>query len=162
MALIKCSECNKDVSDKATSCPHCGHPINSRKYLSKYSTKQIAIGSIVAVILYFCIYVAFDKFQEAPKGIEMSEQESQHFNWWEYTDGNRCVPISMRTPGLETPYDIQRFFINRGYTCKLIVKDEFKLEGDKSGRSDTYIFAIGATSKYGCENFVRRHHFSIN
>ncbi|MGC9602979.1 MAG: zinc-ribbon domain-containing protein [Minisyncoccia bacterium] len=28
MALIKCSECGKDVSDKAHSCPNCGHPIN--------------------------------------------------------------------------------------------------------------------------------------
>ncbi len=28
MALIKCPECNKDVSDKASACPHCGFPIN--------------------------------------------------------------------------------------------------------------------------------------
>ncbi|MES2006955.1 MAG: zinc-ribbon domain-containing protein [Patescibacteria group bacterium] len=27
MALIKCSECGKDVSDKAVSCPFCGNPI---------------------------------------------------------------------------------------------------------------------------------------
>ena len=27
MALIKCSECGKDVSDKASSCPNCGNPI---------------------------------------------------------------------------------------------------------------------------------------
>jgi hypothetical protein len=27
MALINCPECNKDVSDKASSCPFCGHPI---------------------------------------------------------------------------------------------------------------------------------------
>ena len=26
MALIKCSECGKDVSDKATACPNCGAP----------------------------------------------------------------------------------------------------------------------------------------
>ncbi|MGI2021694.1 zinc-ribbon domain-containing protein [Shewanella glacialipiscicola] len=29
MALIKCSECSHDVSDKATSCPKCGAPILS-------------------------------------------------------------------------------------------------------------------------------------
>lgn len=28
MSLIKCSECGKDVSDKAASCPNCGNPIN--------------------------------------------------------------------------------------------------------------------------------------
>ena len=27
MALINCSECKKEVSDKAASCPHCGAPI---------------------------------------------------------------------------------------------------------------------------------------
>ena len=27
MSLIKCSECNHDVSDKAESCPNCGFPI---------------------------------------------------------------------------------------------------------------------------------------
>lgn len=29
MALIKCPECNKEVSDKAVSCPNCGLPLNS-------------------------------------------------------------------------------------------------------------------------------------
>lgn len=29
MALIKCSECGKEVSDKAISCPNCGYPIQS-------------------------------------------------------------------------------------------------------------------------------------
>lgn len=28
MALIKCSECGQIISDKATSCPKCGNPIN--------------------------------------------------------------------------------------------------------------------------------------
>lgn len=27
MALIKCPECNKEISDKAESCPHCGFPL---------------------------------------------------------------------------------------------------------------------------------------
>ena len=27
MALIKCPECGKDVSDKATACIHCGYPL---------------------------------------------------------------------------------------------------------------------------------------
>ncbi len=28
MALIKCSECGKDVSDKAPACPNCGNPLS--------------------------------------------------------------------------------------------------------------------------------------
>lgn len=28
MALINCPECNKQISDKAYACPHCGYPIS--------------------------------------------------------------------------------------------------------------------------------------
>lgn len=31
MALVKCVECGKEVSDKAKSCPNCGCPINEKK-----------------------------------------------------------------------------------------------------------------------------------
>ncbi len=31
MALILCKECNREISDKAESCPHCGCPVNERK-----------------------------------------------------------------------------------------------------------------------------------
>ena len=29
MALIKCPECGRDISDKAQSCPACGYPVIS-------------------------------------------------------------------------------------------------------------------------------------
>ena len=29
MALIRCPECNREISDKATACPGCGYPLNS-------------------------------------------------------------------------------------------------------------------------------------
>ncbi|AZI21523.1 zinc-ribbon domain-containing protein [Chryseobacterium taklimakanense] len=29
MALINCTECNKEISDKALTCPYCGNPIVS-------------------------------------------------------------------------------------------------------------------------------------
>lgn len=35
MALINCPECNKEISDKAASCPNCGCPINSPATSSK-------------------------------------------------------------------------------------------------------------------------------
>ena len=28
MALIKCPECGKEISDKATNCIHCGYPLS--------------------------------------------------------------------------------------------------------------------------------------
>ncbi len=34
MALIKCSECGKEVSEKAATCPNCGAPIASGQEIS--------------------------------------------------------------------------------------------------------------------------------
>ncbi len=42
MALIKCPECGKQVSDKASSCPQCGCPISS-SVASKPTTAQIRV-----------------------------------------------------------------------------------------------------------------------
>ena len=30
MALIKCPECGKEISDKASACPNCGCPVDYR------------------------------------------------------------------------------------------------------------------------------------
>ena len=30
MALIKCPECQLQVSDKAITCPHCGYPLDTK------------------------------------------------------------------------------------------------------------------------------------
>ncbi|MFH1092849.1 MAG: hypothetical protein V1739_01685 [Candidatus Omnitrophota bacterium] len=31
MALIKCVECKTDISEKASACPNCGHPLSGRE-----------------------------------------------------------------------------------------------------------------------------------
>lgn len=36
MALIKCPECGKDISDKATACPNCGNPMNQQIQQEEY------------------------------------------------------------------------------------------------------------------------------
>ena len=86
MALIKCPECGKDVSDKSIACPSCGYPIvsmvNSKEDKSKEdkpeekkleihqkkSTKNIVIGAIataviiaIACIYFFAVKIPRDK-----------------------------------------------------------------------------------------------------
>ena len=54
MALINCSECNKEISDKATNCPHCGNPINEQKpiiVIKDYKSKAKAF-TIAGVIVF--------------------------------------------------------------------------------------------------------------
>ena len=48
MALIRCKECGKEISDKADMCPRCGYKINSKKEIVK--SNQIRAGSIVSLI----------------------------------------------------------------------------------------------------------------
>lgn len=51
MALIKCPECGKEISDKAASCPNCGYEsFKKKKKITKKSA--VIIGVIVAVIVF--------------------------------------------------------------------------------------------------------------
>ena len=50
MALIKCSECDKEVSSKAVNCPSCGNPIKKEKKKSGGCLKLfilIFLGALV-------------------------------------------------------------------------------------------------------------------
>ncbi len=44
MALIKCPECEKDVSTEAVTCPHCGYPLKKDETNEpKYEQKTIKL-----------------------------------------------------------------------------------------------------------------------
>jgi len=54
MALIKCSECHKDVSDKAPACPNCGNPlINPEENIItiQQTHKRWKLWKLIAVFL---------------------------------------------------------------------------------------------------------------
>lgn len=66
MSLIKCPECGKEISDKATVCIHCGYPIKEEtdKINIEQNTKKIFV--------YMCMssecsnpFKEFDKYQGA-------------------------------------------------------------------------------------------------
>lgn len=69
MALIKCPECGKDVSDQAEKCPNCGHPINGtavhpdvsdrENHASQGNRKKVLIGLVVAVVVVIVAAVAY-------------------------------------------------------------------------------------------------------
>jgi hypothetical protein len=49
MALIQCSECNKEISDQAISCPGCGSPIALRRPAVRAGKRWEAIGAIMVI-----------------------------------------------------------------------------------------------------------------
>ncbi len=63
MALIKCSECGKEISDKATSCIHCGKKLNVKKDSIEKPRKKskkksiLIIGSVLLAIVIIGITI---------------------------------------------------------------------------------------------------------
>ncbi len=58
MALIKCPECDKEISDKATCCPNCGNPLiidNNEKIQQKNHKKLIVLISLLVVVAILSI-----------------------------------------------------------------------------------------------------------
>lgn len=55
MALIKCPECGKEVSDKAKTCPNCGCPID--RFLDK---RDFQTYTLIAYLLFLFFLVFHD------------------------------------------------------------------------------------------------------
>ena len=97
MALIKCPECNREISDKAGKCPHCGYPIDEMKKEEKkvtgqqkepvpsekkdvkhFSKKIIAIGAVIVVLVIACIagyYIMTADARNYKAAVELYEDE---------------------------------------------------------------------------------------
>ena len=55
MALIKCNECGKEISDTLNTCPNCGIEIKTKKNVVKDNNKRfdiLEIGIIIALSLF--------------------------------------------------------------------------------------------------------------
>ena len=66
MAMIKCPECGKEISNLANSCPNCGVPIRSYTQKSRGSSPVakalkvlFGLGAIVLVIMGVAVHAGF-------------------------------------------------------------------------------------------------------
>ena len=58
MAIIKCPECGREVSDQAKQCPHCGNIISKGSIF--YTS--IVVGAVIALLGIFTgLYIAHDR-----------------------------------------------------------------------------------------------------
>ncbi|MEJ5031955.1 zinc ribbon domain-containing protein [Comamonas sp. MYb21] len=48
MALINCNECGKQISDQASSCPHCGAPVAGNPAAPSVAAPSVAATSLAA------------------------------------------------------------------------------------------------------------------
>ena len=66
MALIKCNECKKEISDSAKQCPHCG-----------YKKKKIGFFWPIIMILIIIGYFGEDEITKNSKE-EKTEKKNNH------------------------------------------------------------------------------------
>ena len=75
MALIKCPDCGRDISDTAVSCPNCGHPINiinqasQKPVVIEKTSKQWKIVKLVSVIVFIIGIMVFFGNYDDKKGM---------------------------------------------------------------------------------------------
>ncbi|MFC3217278.1 zinc-ribbon domain-containing protein [Comamonas sp. JC664] len=48
LALINCNECGKQISDQASSCPHCGAPVAGNPAAPSVAAPSVAASSLAA------------------------------------------------------------------------------------------------------------------
>lgn len=82
MALIKCPECEKEVSDKANNCPNCGCPIlNSEQPKKKKNIRSLFVISMGVIVLVIVGIFASSYIKKSPAREAMSiisEDKSQY------------------------------------------------------------------------------------
>src|SRR3989442_1261560 len=88
MALITCSECQREISAKASTCPHCGAPIKAGPTASPETKARrrtspvawVALGILIAIGAAFLLYSGQSRtFREAglpPMPVEVAYRES--------------------------------------------------------------------------------------
>ena len=75
MALIKCKECGREISDKATACIHCGCPVNSshnpseEQYKPSKKKRWLVVGLAgVAVVAFAAAFLHKSMFEGGNDG----------------------------------------------------------------------------------------------
>lgn len=54
MAMIKCKECGKEMSDHAIMCPNCGCPVKKNKHIYNEEINSFCLsGMIIGIVSFF-------------------------------------------------------------------------------------------------------------
>ena len=81
MALIKCSDCGEQISDRAKQCPHCGCSVDRHQHQSKTCPE---CGQEVDVSVMLCPNCAFPfgvKDKANTNSIQMDSSENKQSTW---------------------------------------------------------------------------------
>lgn len=87
MALMKCPECNGQVSDKAKACPHCGYPISEmtinkvpQNIIIKVDGKSYDISNLKKM---------YNKYTDAEQKMICNTCNQLYNNWYKSNSNNK-------------------------------------------------------------------------
>lgn len=86
MALIKCPECNGQVSDKAKACPHCGYPIAEIMTNSVTERTVKVNGKIYDISKLKKMY---DKYTDSEQKMICHTCSQLYNNWYKSATNNK-------------------------------------------------------------------------
>ena len=87
MALIKCTECGKEVSENAAACPNCGNPITKQPLKAKTDSSRNSlvskflwgIGIAIIAFIVYAIAVAPSQQMTPEKAHNLLEESQKSF-----------------------------------------------------------------------------------
>lgn len=87
MSLILCPECNKQISDRAESCPKCGYVLTPEKIAEiKKNEKQVSKGCGIGCLSVVAIFAILWMF-----GVFSSDQEENMTPWTPSASSNSAI-----------------------------------------------------------------------
>ena len=100
MALIKCRECNREISDTVKKCPHCGYKMKSnvdvKGIINKLVSNKKILFSIIGVLLVVVIIVCICSFtgvkvhKDSKKMVEYFEGIGYSCSQYDEDDSEIC------------------------------------------------------------------------
>lgn len=76
MALIKCKECGKEISENAVSCPNCGYKMNKESENKSSKIKTGSIVSLIACSMLLLFVLILYSYAIIPKQFETNSNKS--------------------------------------------------------------------------------------
>lgn len=58
MAMIRCFECKKEISNQAKECPHCGY-VTSRSYRKRVSERVFPVTLLTIFVCFIWLFALF-------------------------------------------------------------------------------------------------------
>ena len=153
MAIIKCPECNKEISDQANSCPNCGYVLNNQK--NKEVNKRILVIVVLVIIIFLIGVIGFSKIKSSDSFFQFGKSEVQ--NDKKSSDkGSISVPYNVNDAIEFTTYEVQgynyatgiRTVANPAKFNLCIGEPLFELIGEVSikynnGNTDDHLYLVG-------------------